>query len=287
MKHLLVDDSRRLGDPYRMPHRTAPVSLGATLRSARISRGLSLRAAASGTGMSYSTLNRLENGERDSAPFDALLALSDKLDIPRATTARLAGSLAANSTREVAGTRAWRALRGGRLTPEATAALRRVHLADLLHEVAAETPGGAPDLEQLETLVGMRFTEGAGDPAFSADGTYTVPGQTNPNERVIQRAWRAHGLAHLIIANENDERPNCHPRAPQLESEREATYLAGLILIPTAGLVANRRLSPVGALLSGDEVGAILDEIMSDFDALATLAAARLAEESLMVELPL
>ncbi|WP_010596872.1 MULTISPECIES: hypothetical protein [Rhodococcus] len=162
-----------------------------------------------------------------------------------------------------------------------------MHITRLLDDftsLIAETPVALAD---LSAVIRLRVREATGDPHFDDDGTYIIPTATNPNERVIQRAWHAHGIAHVILAKDAGERPICRPRAQALGAEREATYLAGLILIPSAALAANRRLSPVGALFGGDEVGAALDEIMSDFDALATFAAVRLAEEALLVELPL
>lgn len=265
----------------------AEQSLGATLRDAREKKKLSLRAAAAGTGISYSSLYRIESGERDSAPLDALLRLGTKLGIAHATVTRLAGGLSAEGVRELAGGRVRGALRGGRLSPGAVAALRRVHVAALAEPLAAHTAEAPVDARGVARAAGVRISEGAGDPGFDDAGAYVVPGRSNPIERVIQRAWIAHGVAHALLADDAGERRACTPHAPLLEREREATYLAMLILVPSAPLSASLRLRGAGPLVTAEDVAAALDEIASDFDVPANFAAARLAEESVLAVMPL
>jgi transcriptional regulator with XRE-family HTH domain len=262
-------------------------SLGATLRDAREDKDLSLRAAAAGTGMSYSTLYRIESGERDSAPLDALLRLGTKLGIPHATVTRLAGGLTPEGVREFAGGRVRGALRGGRLGPDAAAALRRVHIAALAEPLAAHLAEAPVNPRDVARAVGLDVMEAVGDPRF-VDGRYSVPRQGNPIERVVQRAWIAHGIAHALLADDAGERRSCTPHAPMLDLEREATYLAMRILVPSAPLAATLRMGGVGPLITGEDIAAVLDEIATDFDVPASFAAARLAEdESVLAVTPL
>jgi transcriptional regulator with XRE-family HTH domain len=263
---------------------TAPAerSLGATLRDARSSRKMSLRAAAEGTGISYSSLCRIESGERDSAPLEALLRLGTKLGVPHATVIRLAGGLSPEGVRELTGGRVHGALRGGRLSPDAVVALRRVHIAALLEPMAGHIAGTPVGLRKVMLAAGLTVTETAGEPGFDVDGRYLVPQQHSPLERVVQRAWVAHGVAHALLADDAGERRSCTARTQLLDREKEATYLAMLILMPSAQLAASLRLRPLGPLVTGEDVAAVLDEIASDFDVPAGFAAARLAQDSVL-----
>ncbi|WP_168435224.1 helix-turn-helix domain-containing protein [Nocardia cerradoensis] len=263
-------------------------SLGAALRDARVRKGLSLRAAAAGTGLSYTTLYRIESGERDTAPVDALLGVGDRLGIPRATIAALAGGLSREGAQDLAGARVRRAMRGGRLSPAAIAALRRVHVARLLDPFASHLADAPVNLSRLSAAAGLVVRESDGDPGFDVDGAYLLPRRkADPIQRIALRGWLAHGIAHALLAQDAGERPSCKPRAHALEAEREATYLATLIIIPSSPLAATLRLNPAGALVGGDEVGATLDEIASDFDAPAPFAAARLVEDGALAVMPL
>jgi transcriptional regulator with XRE-family HTH domain len=262
-------------------------SLGATLRAARLSKKMSLRAAAEGTGISYSSLCRIESGERDRAALDALLRLATKLGIPHATVTRLAGGLSPEGVRELAGVRVHGALRGGRLSPDAVAALRRVHIAGLLEPLAAHLANAPVSLRKVALAARMTVIETSGEPGFDVDDRYLVPQQHSPPERVVQRAWVAHGVAHALLADDAGERRSCTPGARLIEREREATYLAMLILVPSAQLAASLRFRPMGPLVTGEDVAAVVDEIVSDFDVPASFAAVRHAHDTALAVMPL
>ncbi|MFG1643758.1 helix-turn-helix domain-containing protein [Amycolatopsis sp. NPDC049252] len=270
--------------PTRNAAHTAP-SLGALLRQARVARGMSLRAAAEGTGISYSSLARIESGER-SAPLEGLLELGRRLGLPQATVMQVAGVLSQDGMRDLIGSHLRGVIRGGRISPEATAALRRVHLARLLEPLGSELVGRPVDVWRLAATVELRAVEGPGLPGFDASGNYRVPPQANPNERVTQRAWLAHGIGHAMLGREDDVPPACDPLSTAREVEREATRLAMLILLPPAPLRARLRESPLGPLTEGEDIAAVIEEIASDFDAPATFAATRLADEGALAVLP-
>src|SRR5262245_18161835 len=123
-----------------------PPTLGGTLRAARVRRQLTLREVAQGTGLSYSTLSSLETGRRDSAPLDALLAVGRKLGLSESEISRLAGGLSPEGVQELIGPRLHGALRGGRLSPEAMTALRRVHVSRLLEPLGTSLANTPVDL---------------------------------------------------------------------------------------------------------------------------------------------
>lgn len=268
------------------PTRASSGSLGAILRDARRQSGLSLRDAADGTGISYSSLHRIETGERPGAPLDALLRLATKLEIPHSVITRVTGEFSSDVLQELTAGHLRGAIRGGRLSPEATAALRRVHITGLLDPISPYLSRRPIDLRRLANVLELGVLETAGSPGFDAEGRYCVPRGLDPIQRVVQRAWLAHGLAHVILSQDAGEPPRCTAAAPLLEREREATYLAAQILLPSSLLTGALRLRPIGELATSDEMAAMLDEIVSDFDVLATFVAARLSEESLLAVIP-
>jgi transcriptional regulator with XRE-family HTH domain len=270
--------------PRRPAGRIQP-SLGALLREARVARQLSLREAARGTGISYSTLARIESGER-SAPLESLLELARRLELPQSTVMHVAGGLSQEGVRDLIGSHLRGAIRGGRLSPEASTALRRVHVARLLEPLGTELAGRPVDVRHVARAVDLHAVEAPGLPGFDSPGTYRIPPQGNPNERAAQRAWLAHGIGHAILAQDDGTPRACAPGSPALDAEREATRLATLILLPPAQLRARLRESPLGPLTESEDIAAVIEEIASDFDAPPGFAATRLADEGELAALP-
>jgi hypothetical protein len=199
---------------------------------------------------------------------------------------QVAGGLTQDGMQDLTGSYLRGAIRGGRISPEAAAALRRVHVARLLEPLGSELAGRPVDVWHLAATVELHAVEARGLPGFDPSGAYRIPPQANPNDRVTQRAWLAHGIGHAILAAEDGVPPACTPRSPALKAEREATRLAMLILLPPAQLRARLRESPLGPLSEGEDIAAVIEEIASDFDAPATFAATRLADEGELAALP-
>ena len=263
-------------------------TLGEVLRAARLRKKLSLRAVTRGTGLSYSSLSRIETGERDSAPLDALMVIAERLGLPQAEISELAGGLTQEGIRELVGGELRGALRSGRLSPDGVHALRRVHLRRLLEPFSAHFSGRSVDPRRIAKAAGVEIGGTTAAPGFDIDGRYLVPHRSNsPLDQVVERAWIAHGVSHALIADDAGRRRSCKPRAQALMDEQEATYVASLVLIPVAALASALRLRPLAAMVSGEEMGNVLEEISSDFRVPATFAAARLAEDAALAEIPL
>jgi len=263
-------------------------TLGRVLREARLRKKLSLRAVTSGTTLSYSSLSRLETGQRDSAPLDALMVIAERLGLPQAQVSELAGGLTREGIGELVGGELRGALRSGRLSPDGVHALRRVHLRRLLEPFSAHFSGRSVDPRRIAKAAGVGIGSTTAAPGFDIDSRYLVPHRSNsPPDQVVERAWIAHGVSHALIADDAGRRRSCNPRAQALMDEQEATYVASLILVPVAALAAALRLRPLTAMVSGEEIGNVLEEISSDFRVPATFAATRLAEDAALAEIPL
>ncbi|MCW2899042.1 MAG: family transcriptional regulator [Streptosporangiaceae bacterium] len=202
--------------------------LGAALRKARNRAGLSLRVAAAGTGISYSTLSRIENGLLPMPTLDAAVAVARNVGFDEREALRLAGRLAPPGSAELADPGLKRALSGGRLSPGAVGALRQVHLRELTSEFSAGLGAGRPvDVRLAAKQLGLALVASCRPEAgFASDGmSYRVPAATG-DSHVAQRLWSAHGVAHCLIADDNGAAPECRPQERASAAEREATYVA-------------------------------------------------------------
>ncbi|MGW0631015.1 helix-turn-helix domain-containing protein [Streptomyces sp. NPDC002758] len=81
-------------EPSRVRGTAGHGPLGAALRKARKRAGLSLRDAAGGTGISYSTLSRVENGLVPMPSLEAAAAVARNVGLDEGEALRLAGRLA-------------------------------------------------------------------------------------------------------------------------------------------------------------------------------------------------
>lgn len=258
-----------------------PRSLGAVLREARLRKKISLRDAAEGTGLSYSSLARIETGQRVPATLEPLLAVGSRVGVPAATLAELAGGIDPGALADVAGPRTRRALRGGRLSPDALLALRRVHVEQLIEPIRRALSRPPINVNLLAKAADVTIRIAPGYPGFDRDGSFHVPPtDISPLARATGRAWVAHGVAHALLARDAGEPPSCLATAPHLAGETEAGSLAGLLLLPRALLAATLRGRPLPALGSVDELAFAIEEIASEYDVPAGVAATRLAEEN-------
>ncbi|MFJ6939651.1 helix-turn-helix domain-containing protein [Streptomyces sp. NPDC101132] len=255
--------------------------LGAALRAARKQAGVSLRAAAEGSGISYSTLSRIENGHPVSS-LDAAIAVARNIGLDEREVLRLAGELAPPGAAVLAEPGLRRALPGGRFSPRAMAALRRVHLRELASEFSAGLGGGSPvDVRLAAKQLGLALAQaGRLESGFDSRGkTYRIPA-TAHDDGMAQRLWSAHGIAHRLIAEDSGTAPQCLPQQRALPDEREAVYVASCVLVPPALLAAELRKGPLSpALGSPAAFNAALERVASRFRVPAVWAAARLAED--------
>ncbi|MET7899076.1 XRE family transcriptional regulator [Streptomyces mirabilis] len=255
--------------------------LGAALRKARMRVGLSLRDAADGTGISYSTLSRVENGLLPMPSLEAAVAVARNVGLDEREALRLAGPLAPPGSAELADPGLKRALPGGRLSPAAVGALRQVHLRELAAEFSAGLGAGRPvDMRSAAKQVGLVLvTSSRQEMGFAAEGvSYRIPAAAG-GSYVAQRVWSAHGVAHKLIADDSGAVPGCRPHERGSAEEREATYVASRILVPSALLAAELRQGPLPVSDSLPAFIAALERVASRFRVPADWAAARLAED--------
>lgn len=250
-------------------------SLGATLRARREEIGLSLRAATDGVpGISASTLSRVETGERQLAHGPALIALAERLRMSREDVVDLAGGLSPEGASELLGADVRLALHGGRLVPAGREALRSVHLAAL-----ARQRGGA-SIETLAAELDMDFRAALDPPGFDDDpDIFRIP---RDEKAVIQRMWKAHGVAHAVLAREAHARPDCNPGDTVSVREREATRLGRLLLVPSAALHGAHRKLGAPEPRNADELSSLVGALVEALRAPAGWVAVRLAEEGLL-----
>lgn len=258
----------------RRTEHAGPAALAARLANARKQLNLSLRAAAVGIdGVSPSTLCRIEKGERTPLPGPTLRALGERLQIPADELAELAGGLAPEGVSQLMSSDTRRALHAGQLTPPAQTALRRVHLAT----IALAQGGGT--LDDLSDALDLGFRPG--DPVgFDSPEVYRTPRRAT--DGVVLRCWQAHGLAHVALAREAGIAPECWGTDLEHPLERDVTYLAGHLLLPTAKLRAALRelFSPTARTVT--ELSDLVAELTSKLVAPPAWIVARLVDEDLI-----
>ncbi|MFG2668927.1 helix-turn-helix domain-containing protein [Streptomyces sp. NPDC048387] len=256
--------------------------LGKALRVARKQAGLSLRTAAEGSGISYSTLSRIENGHPVSS-LEAAIAIARKVGLDEREVLRLAsGELAPPGVAILAEPGLRRALTAGRFSPRAMAALRQVHLHELASEFSAGLGGGRPvDVRLAAKHLGLALVPaGRLEAGFDSRGmTYRIPAAAH-GDSMKQRLWSAHGIAHRLIAKDSGTAPQCLPHHRALTEEQEAAYLASRVLVPPALLAAELRRGPLPSEPeSSAAFNAALERVASRFRVPPRWAAARLAED--------
>ncbi|MET8386492.1 XRE family transcriptional regulator [Streptosporangium canum] len=254
--------------------------LGAALRRARRRAGLTLRAAADGTGISYSTLSRIENGRGIAPSLDVAMAVARKVGLEEREVLRLAGPLARAGAIQLVDPDIRRALTAGRLSPNALGALRREHLRELASEFSASLGAGRPvDMRMAAKQLGLAVVACRTEAGFDYDGaTYRIPAAV-AGSHVSQRSWIARGIAHRLIASERGSPPKCQPGALSTKEEREATYVAAHVMVPRPLLAAELRKDPLSASAPAVAFTAALERVASRFRAPAGWAAARLTED--------
>lgn len=234
-----------------------------------------------GTGISYSTLSRIENGLLLMPSLDAALAVARNVGLDEREALRLAGRLAPAGSAELANPGLKRVISGGRLSPSAVGALRQVHLRELASEFSAGLGAGRPvDVRLAAKQLGLALMVSCRSEAgFANDGmSYRIPADAGEGQ-MPQRLWSAHGVAHRLIARDSGTVPVCRPQERASVVEREATYVASRVLVPAALLAAELRQVPLPVSGSAAAFTAALERVASRFRVPADWAAARLAED--------
>jgi transcriptional regulator with XRE-family HTH domain len=250
-------------------------ALGPALRERRLAQGLSLRSATAGiTGISATTLCRVETGLRQLRYGPALLALAERLGLPHDEVIDLAGGITPAGLGDLLGADIRLSLRGGRLTQTGREALRAVHI----RELAARTAG--KPLLAVADECNLDFRPVDEVPGFDDEAdVYRVPRQQGST---VRNMWMAHSTAHVLLAREVHVRPSCDPMDTSATLEQEATQLARQLLVPTAALHgAHRELSGLEPH-TADELANLVSGLAERFQAPAGWVAVRLAEERLL-----
>jgi transcriptional regulator with XRE-family HTH domain len=250
-------------------------ALGAALHERRTSLGLSLRDVAGDVvGISASTLCRVECGERQLSHVTVLIALAERLDMPKEELIDLAGGLLDEGVDELLGADLHLAVRGGRLVGPARAALRQVHLAELVRGTAGSS------VESVAEDLGLDFrVTAAGDPGFDDELVYRIPRDERP---AMQMMWRAHAAGHVMLARDAQTPPHCDFRAQQDQAEREATAIGQRLLVPSAALHGAHRRLGAPEPRDADELAGMVKGLAESLRAPVSWIVVRLADEGLV-----
>jgi transcriptional regulator with XRE-family HTH domain len=248
------------------------------LHQAREAAGLTLRTAAAGLdGISASTLCRIEKGERKIPRGPVLFELGRRYSVPPEELVDLAGGLTDEGVQDFLGQDLRRSLRGGRLSADGRWALREVHLVEL-----ARSWHGA-SLDSIANDIDFDYRPTAEEPGFDEEYVvYRVPRKDADPLGTLHMMWRAHGLAHVLIAKDAGRPRHCEPTAPTLPAEREANLVARVLLIPSARLEAAMRKFSLSEPHTAYELGELVSQLSSSLHAPPGWIAARLTDESLL-----
>lgn len=253
---------------------SGPTPVAARLHAARLEQGLTLRGLVGSVGgISAATLCRVEKGERElTGPL--LLAVGERLGIPREELAELSGSLTGEGLEDLMSSDIALCLNAGRLLPEAVHALRGVHLGQL-----ARRRGGVT-LDELSYTLNLDFHGADSDFGFEPNPAYYRIPRDAPN--ATRNMWQAHGLAHAVLADAGGTVRSCSPDQLDTPQERDVTILARHLLLPTAMLRSAHRALRAPEPHDPRELQGIIAELTSTLVAPAGWIATRLAEEGLL-----
>jgi transcriptional regulator with XRE-family HTH domain len=222
----------------------APAELGLVLRAARRTSGLKLREAAARAGTSPTTLSLLERGRR-AVPPDVLERIAEITGAQVSEVFRLAGTMPSQAAADVLGRELSSVLAGGGLSRPARRALRRVHLAAIAARIATSSglpPVDAEGLLEREFGIELRAVE---DMSWARFETAELIEYASVLDGDGQRSERAlvlgHMAGHALLARESQRRPQCSHTAGGT-GEAEATWLAGLLLMPRPMLESEAQL---------------------------------------------
>jgi transcriptional regulator with XRE-family HTH domain len=221
-----------------------PAELGLLLRQARDRAGLKLRDAARLAGTSPTTLSLLERGRR-AVPADVLERIAEITGAQVSEVFRLAGTMPSQAAADVLGRELSAVLAGGGLSRAARRALRRVHLAALASKIASSSglpPVDAEGLLEREFSIELRAVEDISWARFeTAELVEYASGLDGDGQRSERAFVLGHMAGHALLARESRRRPQCSHAAGGT-GEAEATWLAGLLLMPRPMLESEAQL---------------------------------------------
>ncbi len=259
--------------------------LGIFLRQAREAAGLKLKEVAALVGSSDTTLSLLERGQR-AVPADLLERIVAITGADGSETFRLAHVVPPQAAAEVLGTEVAEALDRGGLTAAARRALRRVHLNVLAGRVDPGIPVPPVDVErilyerfgiEIRTVAGMDWARFATHELVEYGEALENGGQRRQRNLIL-----GHMAGHALIATDAGRRPACDHAAGGV-SEAEATWIAGLLLMPRAMLESEAQvLAGTYHVDDPDGLASFVSEVAAAFAVPGWLAARHLADAGLL-----
>jgi transcriptional regulator with XRE-family HTH domain len=270
--------------PPDAPLRLAAEELGDLLREAREAAGLKLSAAASRAGTSSTTLSLLERGKR-AVPAALLERVASVSGADPSEVFRLAGTVPPQALAEFLGRDLRGVLAGAGLSAAARRALRSVHLLALATRVSPD--GGMPPVDPEDLLdreFGIEVRAADVDRArFATHELVEYNARLDKGGRRDQRnVVLGHMAGHALLAREASRRPACsHAAGGALEAE--ATWLAGLVLMPRNMLESEAHvLSGTYDVNTRDGLASFIADVASAFGVPVWLAARHLAAAGLL-----
>ena len=258
--------------------------LGYLLRRSREAAGLKLKQVAARAGTSETTLSLLERGQR-AVPGHVLEQIIVITGADPSEAFRLAQIVPPQAAAEVLGTQVAGALDRGGLSPAARRALRRVHLGALTSRLDPGVPVPPVDPEQLlYEQLGIEIRPADLDWArFATHELVEYGGQLDADgQRRRRNLVLAHMAGHAVLALDAERRPACdHAAGGTLEAE--ATWLAGLLLMPRPMLESEAQLL-AGTYAVDDPAGltSFVSEVAAAFAVPGWLAARHLGDAGLL-----
>jgi len=259
--------------------------LGNLLRRSREAAGLKQKQVAARAGTSETTLSLLERGQR-AVPGHLLERIVAITGADGSDAFRLAQIVPPQAAAEVLGTQVAGALDRGGLSPAARRALRRVHLAALAARADPGVPVPPVDPEQLlfdrfaieiRPIAGIEWARFATHELIEYPEDLDGDGQRRRRNLVV-----AHMAGHAALASDSQRRPACdHAAGGTLEAE--ATWLAGLVLMPRPMLESEAQLL-AGTYDLDDPAGLVsfVSEVAAAFAVPGWLAARHLGDAGLL-----
>lgn len=259
--------------------------LGILLRCSRKAAGLKLKQVAASAGTSETTLSLLERGQR-AVPAQLLEQIIAITGADGSAAFRLARIVPPQAATEVLGRQVAGAIDRGGLSPAARRALRRVHIGALAARIDSRVPVPPVDPERLlfeqfgieiRPVVGIEWARFATPELVEYGQVLDREGQRRSRNLVL-----AHMAGHALLAFDAGRRPACEHAAGGT-GEAEATWLAGLLLVPRSMLDSEAQLL-AGTYRLDDPAGltSFVAEVAAAFAVPAWLAARHLGDAGLL-----
>jgi hypothetical protein len=267
-----------LHDVEVMQTSTQATELGTLLRDARLDLRLSLRELRARTGgIPVTKLHGIEAGTRRPKNEVELLQIARALDVDGSDALTAAGMIPSTAVSQLIAAGLRGTFKGGTLSPRAEVALRQEHLRALVMDASppSRLPVDMPNY--LYSEFGYEKKESYAGTGFESKACYFVPpGETGGTLTALM----AHYAGHLICeTGGQDPAPRCD-RSMDNKSEREAEFVAALLLVPPVLLrIEFERISHDYDLDDDDQMVEVMSEIASTFEVTFRMVAARLSAD--------